>query len=127
MIRMMVADMLEELGYTIAGEAGDIDEAVRLVQATDFDIALVENAGTRGLPSTRILDLKPKQPEAGIARMLLEVTTKGYTVEKTTLFDAYGNTTAIALTQLKLNTGLDAQQFRFIPPAGVTVVTPGKP
>jgi outer membrane lipoprotein carrier protein len=95
--------------------------------ATDFDIALVENAGTRGSPTTRILDLKPKQPEAGIVRMLLEVTTKGYTVDKTTLFDSYGNTTAIALTHLKLNTGLDDQQFRFTPPPGVSVVTPGKP
>ena len=95
--------------------------------ATDFTIALVDNAGTRGLPTTRVLDLKPKQSEAGIARMLLEVTTKGYTVEKTTLFDAYGNTTTITLTQLKLNTGLDDQQFRFTPPSGITVVTPGKP
>jgi len=42
MIRMMVADMLEELGYSIAGEAGDIDEGVRLVQATDFDIAILD-------------------------------------------------------------------------------------
>ncbi len=42
MIRMMVADMLQELGYAIAGEAGDIDEAVRLVQATDFDIAILD-------------------------------------------------------------------------------------
>ena len=42
MIRMMVADMLEELGYAIAGEAGDIDEGVRLVQATDFDIAILD-------------------------------------------------------------------------------------
>jgi len=42
MIRMMVADMLEELGYTIAGEAGDIDEGVRLVQVTDFDIAILD-------------------------------------------------------------------------------------
>jgi outer membrane lipoprotein carrier protein len=97
------------------------------VLSTDFDIALVEHAGTRGLPTTRILDLKPKRPEAGIVRMLLEVTTKGYTVDKTTLFDAYGNTTAITLTHLKLNTGLDDQQFRFAPPPGVTVVTPGKP
>jgi len=95
--------------------------------AKDFDISLVENAGTRSTPLTRVLDLKPKQPEAGIARMLLEISTKGYTVEKTTLFDAYGNTTAITLTNLKLNTGLDDQQFRFVPPAGVTVVTPGKP
>ncbi|MCR6734212.1 MAG: response regulator [Afipia sp.] len=42
MIRMMVADMLEEIGYTIAAEAGDIDEAVRLVQVTDFDIAILD-------------------------------------------------------------------------------------
>jgi len=97
------------------------------ILATEFDIALVEHAGTRGLPTTRILDLKPKRPEAGIVRMLLEVTTKGYTVDKTTLFDAYGNTTAITLTHLKRNTGLDDQQFRFAPPPGLTVVTPGKP
>ena len=42
MIRMMVADMLDELGYRVAGEAGDIDEAVRLVQSTDFDIAILD-------------------------------------------------------------------------------------
>lgn len=42
MIRMMVADMLEELGYVIAAEAGDIDEGVRLVQVTDFDIAILD-------------------------------------------------------------------------------------
>ncbi len=42
MIRMMVADMLEELGYAIVAEAGDIDEGVRLVQATDFDIAILD-------------------------------------------------------------------------------------
>lgn len=42
MIRMMVADMLEEIGYVIAAEAGDIDDAVRLVQVTDFDIAILD-------------------------------------------------------------------------------------
>lgn len=42
MIRMMVSDMLEELGYSIAAEAGDIDEAIRLVQCTDFDIAILD-------------------------------------------------------------------------------------
>ena len=29
MIRMMVADMLEELGYSVAAEAGEIDEAMQ--------------------------------------------------------------------------------------------------
>ena len=42
MIRMMVAEMLMDLGYRIAGEAGDVDEALRLVETTDFDIALLD-------------------------------------------------------------------------------------
>jgi DNA-binding response OmpR family regulator len=42
MIRMMVSDMLEELGYQVVAEAGDIDEAVRLVQCTNFDIAILD-------------------------------------------------------------------------------------
>ena len=90
----------------------------------DFAITPVDHAATRGSASFMILDLTPKRPEAGIARMLLEVNLQGYTVEKTTLFDAAGNTTVIALTDLKLNSGLSDQQFQFTPPAGVTVVTP---
>jgi outer membrane lipoprotein-sorting protein len=73
-----------------------------------------------------ILDLRPRHSEAGIARMLLEVNLQTSTVEKTTLFDAAGNTTVIALTGLKRNSGLSDQQFQFTPPAGVTVVTPPK-
>src|SRR6516225_4312215 len=42
MIRMMVADMLEELGYSIAAEVGDISEAIRLAQSTDFDLAILD-------------------------------------------------------------------------------------
>ena len=93
----------------------------------DFEISLVENAATRSDPRIRILDLRPKRPEAGIARMFLEVSVKGYMVEKTTVLDAYGNTTVIALTNLKLNPGLSDDQFQFTPPAGVRVVAPDKP
>jgi CheY-like chemotaxis protein len=42
MIRMMVAEMLVDLGYRIAGEAGDVDEALRLIETLDFDIALLD-------------------------------------------------------------------------------------
>ncbi|WP_291842182.1 response regulator [Bradyrhizobium sp.] len=42
MIRMMVADMLEELGYTVAAEAGEIGEAVKLAQSTEFDLAILD-------------------------------------------------------------------------------------
>ncbi len=42
MIRMMVAEMLEDLGYRVAAEAGDIDEALRLVETVEFDIAILD-------------------------------------------------------------------------------------
>jgi CheY-like chemotaxis protein len=42
MIRMMVADMLDELGYSIAAEAGEINEAIRLAQSAEFDIAILD-------------------------------------------------------------------------------------
>ena len=42
MIRMMVADMLEELGHSIAGEAGEISQAIRLAQSTDFELAILD-------------------------------------------------------------------------------------
>ena len=42
MIRMMVADMLEELGYSVAAEAGEISEAMKLAQSADFDLAILD-------------------------------------------------------------------------------------
>jgi CheY-like chemotaxis protein len=42
MIRMMVADMLEELGYRVAAEAGEINEAMKLAQTAEFDIAILD-------------------------------------------------------------------------------------
>ena len=42
MIRMMVADMLEELGFSVAAEAGEINEAIRLAQCTEFDLAILD-------------------------------------------------------------------------------------
>ncbi len=92
----------------------------------DFSIAPLENAATRGGTNAAVLDLKPLHPEAGIARLLLEVNRQNWTVEKTTVFDAAGNTTVIALSDLKLNTGIPDQQFEFTPPPGVKAVTPPK-
>src|SRR5947199_10492296 len=42
MIRMMVADMLTELGYSIAAEAGEINEALELARSVDFDLAILD-------------------------------------------------------------------------------------
>ena len=42
MIRMMIADMLEELGHRVAAEAGDIEEAMTLAQSAEFDLAILD-------------------------------------------------------------------------------------
>jgi CheY-like chemotaxis protein len=42
LIRMMLTDMLEELGHSVAAETGDIGEAVLLAQSTEFDLAIID-------------------------------------------------------------------------------------
>lgn len=42
MIRMMVADMLGELGHSVAAETGEIGEAIELAQTVQFDLAILD-------------------------------------------------------------------------------------
>jgi CheY-like chemotaxis protein len=42
MIRILVTDMLGELGHTIAAEAGHIDQALELAQSAEFDLAILD-------------------------------------------------------------------------------------
>jgi CheY-like chemotaxis protein len=42
MIRMLLADMLGELGYTVTAEAGRIDEALNAVKTGGFDVAILD-------------------------------------------------------------------------------------
>jgi CheY-like chemotaxis protein len=43
LIRMMIIEMLEELGHRVSGEAGRIAPAVSLAQTAEFDLALLRN------------------------------------------------------------------------------------
>ena len=42
MIRMLLEDMLDELGYTVAAEAGRIDEAMAMARDAEFDLAILD-------------------------------------------------------------------------------------
>src|SRR5215469_10755487 len=42
MIRMLLEDMLGELGYTVTAEAGRLDEALQAAKTADFDIAILD-------------------------------------------------------------------------------------
>jgi CheY-like chemotaxis protein len=42
LIRMMVVEMLEGLGHTIAAEAGHLEQAIKLASSAEFDLALLD-------------------------------------------------------------------------------------
>jgi DNA-binding response OmpR family regulator len=42
MIRMMVTDMLEELGHRLVAEAGDVEDGAKLAKRADFDLAILD-------------------------------------------------------------------------------------
>jgi CheY-like chemotaxis protein len=42
MIRMMIADMVVELGHVVVGEAGGLGEALEKIEQIDFDFAILD-------------------------------------------------------------------------------------
>jgi CheY-like chemotaxis protein len=42
MIRMLLEDMLDDLGYQVAGAAGGFDEAMALARDGDIDVAILD-------------------------------------------------------------------------------------
>jgi len=55
MIRMLLEDMLGELGYTVAAEAAHIDEALEATKNADFDLAILD-ANLNGEPASPVAD-----------------------------------------------------------------------
>jgi CheY-like chemotaxis protein len=56
MIRMLLQDMLDDLGHTLAGEAGRIDEAVTLAKQAEFDIAILD-VNLNGEPISPVVEV----------------------------------------------------------------------
>jgi CheY-like chemotaxis protein len=42
MIRMLLEDMLSDLGYTVAAAAGRVEEAMPFAREADFDVAILD-------------------------------------------------------------------------------------
>jgi CheY-like chemotaxis protein len=57
LIRMMLADMLEELGHRVTAEAGSLAEALSLARDAAFDIAILDInlAGSVSVPAAEVI------------------------------------------------------------------------
>ncbi len=56
MIRMLLEGMLEDLGHSVAAEAGTLDEAVALATQGEFDVALLD-VNLNGQPITPVVEI----------------------------------------------------------------------
>jgi CheY-like chemotaxis protein len=56
MIRMLLDDMLSDIGYAMTVEAGDIDAALALAARADFDIAILD-VNLNGRPITPVAEI----------------------------------------------------------------------
>jgi CheY-like chemotaxis protein len=56
MIRMLLQDMLVDLGHTLAGEAGRIEEAVALARQGEFDVAILD-VNLNGQPISPVVEI----------------------------------------------------------------------
>ncbi len=56
MIRMLLQDMLADLGHTLAGEAGRIEEALALAKKGEFDVAILD-VNLNGQPISPVVEI----------------------------------------------------------------------
>jgi len=68
-----------------------------------------------------LVQLVPHDRNAGFVKALVEIDRATYGLVQVKFEDAYGNTTRIRLSGIRLNRKLPDDMFRFVPPAGVEV------
>lgn len=60
MIRMLLQDMLTDLGHAIAAETGRIEEALALAKQAEFDVAILD-VNLNGQPVTPVVEVLLKR------------------------------------------------------------------
>ena len=84
---------------------------------------LERQAGTRE-GREHLLDLVPKGQDLSFKRVILAIDQESFLIKRLTVFDLYGNTTVVELSELKVNGGLEDGLFKFSPPPGTDLVAP---
>ena len=85
----------------------------------DFDATLARNE-----PEQWVLNLTPKQKDAGVGALELGVRKSDASVAEARIVDSAGTTTRILFSGERRNVKLAPDLFRFSPPPGVDVVKP---
>jgi outer membrane lipoprotein carrier protein len=89
----------------------------------DFEIRFnPENPGAS--EESYVLELKPKDSQLYLSKLVLTVNRKSYLVEKSTAYDPLGNIITLRFSNIRTNIGLDASTFQIQVPDGVERIRP---
>jgi outer membrane lipoprotein carrier protein len=91
----------------------------------DFQIRFTKDAplDERG---NYLLTLTAKEAGSAIDRLDLSVDAKTFQISRCSFNDAYGNTTRLDFSNIRVNSGVSDKLFDFKPPAGVEIVNASK-
>lgn len=88
----------------------------------EFEVELTDDA----TPETPILELTPREPTSHYRKLHFQVDPGSWEVEKTTVFDPYGNTNQIEFRSARVNQNLSEEGFQFEVPPGARELNPEK-
>ena len=87
----------------------------------DFNILNLNESASQK-EDNYVVELSPKEPLATLAKLILTVDKKTYTVLQTDVFDGLGNVTRTRFLDIKTNVGLSNSFFHFTIPPGTEVI-----
>jgi len=92
----------------------------------DFDLVNF-NEAVSPKEENYVVELEPKEPHAGLSRLVLTVDKKMYFVNQADVIDGLGNVTRTRFMDIKTNVGLQASFFNFSIPPGADVMKVQEP
>ena len=92
----------------------------------DFDL-IHFNEGISTKENNYVVELAPREPHAGLSKLVLTVDKKTYYVHQADVIDGLGNITRTRFLDVKANLGLQHSFFSFSPPPGAEVLKVREP
>lgn len=110
-----------EAPRVLAGPAGSFLAGLGKLR-THFSVRFLNPARKTGDEGLYVLDLRPRKPEPGLTRLVVEVDPRDYLVRSAEVHDRFDNTVRMRFTKIETNGGLPDRLFAFVPPRGVATV-----
>lgn len=110
-----------EAPKALAGPAGSFLAGLGKLRAS-FTVRFLNPARRTNDAGDYLLDLRPRQPEPALARLILEVDPRDYLVRGAELYDQFGNTVTMRFRKITPNSRLSDRLFAFVAPRGAATV-----